>query len=145
MTLKKIILSLFLLLIFFTVNAQEWVSNFETAKEVASKENKKIILVFQGSDWCAPCIKLDKEIWSTPDFKNYAKEHFVLVKANFPRKKKNKLSEVNIANNKKLMELYNKKGYFPFVVIFDKNANALGNTGYKKTTPSEYIKILTSF
>ena len=145
MTLKKIILSIFLLLIFFTVNAQEWVSNFETAKEIASKENKKIILVFQGSDWCAPCIKLDKEIWSTPDFKNYAKEHFVLVKADFPRKKKNKLSEVNIANNKKLMELYNKNGYFPFVVIFDKNAKTLGNTGYKKTTPSEYIKILTSF
>ena len=31
----------------------------------AQKQNKKIILVFQGSDWCGPCIKLSKEIWST--------------------------------------------------------------------------------
>jgi len=49
------------------------VTDFEQAKTVAAEENKKIILVFQGSDWCAPCTKLDKEIWSAEEFKNYAK------------------------------------------------------------------------
>ena len=33
-------------------------------------EDKNIIIVFSGSDWCAPCIKLDKNIWQSDAFKN---------------------------------------------------------------------------
>ena len=61
------------------VNAQDWNTDFEKAKSIAKAENKPIILVFQGSDWCAPCIKLDKEIWSSETFKAYAKKHYVMV------------------------------------------------------------------
>jgi len=135
-------------LLFFSVflgNAQEWLTNIETAKEVASKTNKHIVLVFQGSDWCAPCIKLEKEIWESEEFRTYAKKNFVLLKADFPRKKKNKLTKEQQLQNNQLMEKYNLKGYFPFVVILDNNGKALGNTGYKKTSPTEYIKLLASF
>ena len=137
-----------MILLFFaviTLQAQEWETNFDHAKDLASKENKNIVLVFQGSDWCAPCIKLNREIWETTEFKNYAKEHFILVKADFPRKSKNKLSKTQQLNNKNLMEMYNTKGYFPFVVVLDKNGKTLGSTGYKKTVPSTYIKLLSSF
>ncbi len=142
---KKTILGTFLFFALTISYSQEWQTNFDKAKEIALNENKKIILVFQGSDWCAPCIKLDKEIRSTKEFTTYAKKHFVMLKADFPRKKKNKLSETVNNNNKKLMELYNKKGFFPFVVVLDKNGNSLGETGYKKISPSEYIKTLSSF
>lgn len=142
---KKIIIIIALFFNVFTIQAQEWETNFNHAKDLASKENKNIVLVFQGSDWCAPCIKLDREIWKTLEFKNYAKEHFILVKADFPRKNKNKLSETQQLNNKKLMEIYNANGYFPFVAVLDKNGKVLGNTGYKKTTPSKYIELLSSF
>ena len=91
---RKIILFAFLLCVISITNAQNWLTNFEEAKNISNKENKHIILVFQGSDWCAPCIKLDKEIWSTPEFITYANEHFIMVKADFPRKSKNKLSLV---------------------------------------------------
>ncbi|MGB5431260.1 thioredoxin family protein, partial [Eudoraea sp.] len=47
-----------------TLFAQDWQTDFERAKEMAKSGNKPIILVFQGSDWCAPCIKLDQQIWS---------------------------------------------------------------------------------
>ena len=142
---KKIILKISLFFAVFTLQAQEWETNFDHAKDLASKENKNIVLVFQGSDWCAPCIKLDREIWETTEFKNYAKEHFILVKADFPRKSKNKLSKTQQLNNKNLMEMYNTKGYFPFVVVLDKNGKTLGATGYKKTVPSTYIELLSSF
>ena len=62
-----------------------------------------------------------------------------------PIKKKNKLTETQIKSNKQLMEKYNLNGYFPFVVVLDKNGKVLGNTGYKKTTPKEYINTLSSF
>jgi thioredoxin-related protein len=128
-----------------TINAQDWQTDFEKAKAIASKENKPIVLVFQGSDWCAPCIKLDREIWSTDTFKTYAKEHFVMLQADFPRKKKNNLSEAQQASNAKLAELYNKSGIFPFVVVLDAKGKVLGETGYKKTTPKQYINELEAF
>ena len=43
------------------------------------------------------------------------------------------------------MEKYNKHGYFPFVAVINENGELLGSTGYKKTTPEDYIKTLTSF
>lgn len=142
---KNRILTFIFFIIITTVNAQEWQTDFETAKTVAANENKKIILVFQGSDWCAPCIKLDKEIWSTEEFKNYASTNFVLLKADFPRRKKNRLTDSQQQKNNQLMEKYNLRGYFPYVAVLNKDGNLLGSTGYKKISPSEYIKLLTSF
>ncbi len=125
--------------------AQNWQTDFTTAKEIASQENKPIVLVFQGSDWCAPCIKLDLEIWSTDTFKAYAKDNYVMLQADFPRKKKNALSETQSKANAKLAETYNQEGMFPLVVILDKKGNVLGKTSYKKTTPKDYIEEINKF
>ena len=135
------------LLFFLTtfMSAQEWQTDLSKSLELAKNDNKKIVLVFQGSDWCAPCIKLDKEIWSSEVFISYAKENYVLLKADFPRRRKNQLSKEQQEKNNKLYEKYDTQGYFPFVVVLDKDSNVLGTTGYKKVSPKEYIKILNSF
>lgn len=142
---KNIFTLLVLLLTISGVTAQEWHTDFAKAKKTATAENKPIILVFQGSDWCAPCIKLDREIWSTEAFKKYASKNYVMLQADFPRKKKNALSESQTAANAKLAEAYNKNGIFPFVVILDANGKVLGETSYKKTTPEAYIEELNTF
>lgn len=129
----------------FNTTAQNWMTNIDQAKKIASEENKEIILVFQGSDWCAPCIKLEKEIWSTPEFISYAKEHYVMLKADFPRRKKNALSPEQQKQNNELAEKYNKNGYFPFVVVLNPQGEVLGETGYIKTSPENYISQLNSF
>ena len=128
-----------------TASAQEWQTDFTVAKEIATKESKPIILVFQGSDWCGPCIKLDREIWSTDTFKAYANENYVMLKADFPKRKKNALSEAQTKANAQLAEIYNKQGFFPFVVVLDSNGKVLGENSYKKTTPENYIKELNAF
>ncbi len=46
-----------------------------------------VLLDFTGSDWCPWCIRLDKEIFSTSEFKDYAKENLVLVELDFPQGK----------------------------------------------------------
>jgi len=141
----KTTLTLLFALVINSVTAQDWHTDFEEAKLLSQKENKKTILVFQGSDWCAACIKLENEVWKTEEFKKYASEHFVLVKAEFPRKKKNALPSEQQEKNNKLAAKYNTKGYFPLVVLFNKNGKVIGETGYKKLSPSEYIKLLESF
>ena len=141
----KKILVLLIMLLPFMIQAQDWQTDFETAKNLAADQDKPIILVFQGSDWCAPCIKLEKEIWSSEDFIAYSKEHYIMLKADFPRKRQNSLSAEQQEKNNALAEKYNKEGYFPLVVVLDKEGKVLGTTGYKKLTPSEYIEFLNSF
>lgn len=142
---NKLLAGFILLFISTAAFAQNWQTDFDKSKELAGAENKIIILVFQGSDWCAPCMKLEKEIWETEEFINYARQHYVMLKADFPRKKKNQADSEQVTKNKKLASKYNTKGYFPFVVVLDKNGTVLGETGYKKMTPDEYIKHLNSF
>ncbi len=133
-----------LLLISCTSLAQEWKTDFDQAKSLAQSKNQNIILVFSGSDWCAPCMKLDHNIFSTKAFQDYSKEHFVMLKADFPRRKKNILSKAQTAHNNLLAERYNKRGYFPLVVVLDENGKVLKELGYKKTTPQGFIDLLNN-
>lgn len=125
--------------------AQDWKDNYRDAMAMAQEENKPIILVFAGSDWCAPCIKLDRNIWQSEEFKAYATQNYILYKADFPRKKENKLKDQLVQQNKELADRYNPKGYFPLVLVLDKNGKILGETGYQKTTPKAYVALLNSF
>lgn len=126
--------------------SQDWKTNFESAQQEASKTNKSIVLVFQGSDWCAPCIKLEQNIWSNDDFLNYANDELIMVKADFPRKKKNQLSEEQTTHNRALAEKYNKNGYFPLVVVFNSKSEIIGTTGYDKNkSPADYVNLIKSY
>jgi len=128
-----------------SVFAQNWQSNFEDAKALAVKENKTIILVFSGSDWCAPCIKLDKDIWQSEDFKNESTASWVLYKADFPKKKGNALSPEKKQQNDVLAEKYNIEGNFPLVMVLGPNGKVLGKTGFKNLPAKDYIALLHSF
>jgi len=128
-----------------TCFSQNWHQSFEEAQKDVQTNNKTLVLVFSGSDWCAPCIRLDKEVWQSIEFKAYAVQHYALYKADFPRRKGNKLSENLEKQNKALAEKYNAKGYFPLVIVLNTEGEILGETGYQKVTPKAYISILNSF
>lgn len=125
--------------------SQNWKKNFEEAKNQALKENKNILLVFSGSDWCAPCIKLENTIWKSEEFQKEAEQKWVIYKADFPKKKVNQLASELSESNKKLAEQYNKSGNFPLVLLLNKMGNVLGITGFKNTSPTEYIELIHSF
>lgn len=128
-----------------TTVGQEWYTDFSKAKSIANDEDKVIILVFQGSDWCAPCIKLDKEVWSTAVFKKHAVANYVMLQADFPRKRKNGLSKEQVKANAVLADKYNPQGIFPFVVVLDATGKVLGKESYKKVGAEGFIKIIDGF
>ena len=72
----KKLFSITLLLSCLMVFSQNWETSYENSLTKAQNQNKKIILVFQGSDWCGPCIKLSKEIWSSEEFIAYSKKNY---------------------------------------------------------------------
>ena len=124
------------------VFSQDWKFDFEEAKQLANEENKNIILVFSGSDWCAPCIKLDRNIWQSEAFKKEANANWIIIKADFPRKKANQLEDSQTEKNRKLAEKYNVEGSFPLVVILDKSGKILGKMGFKNVSSEEYVKMI---
>ncbi|WP_430400734.1 thioredoxin family protein [Flavobacterium sp.] len=124
------------------VFSQNWKLDFDEAKQLANEENKNIILVFSGSDWCAPCIKLDRNIWQSEAFKKESDENWIIVKADFPRKKANQLEDAQMNKNRKMAEKYNIEGSFPLVVVLDKSGKILGKMGFKNVSSEEYVKMI---
>ncbi len=92
-----------------------WETDVDAAIERAKKENKAVMLEFTGSDWCPPCIKMSKEVFSKEEFVKEASKDFVLVHLDFPKKDK-ALAE----KNQPLLEKYNVAG-FPTIVLLDSN------------------------
>ena len=143
---KKHIIILFLFLFIGTTGySQNWKTNFEEAKIEAAKENKNILLVFSGSDWCAPCIKLENVVWKSDAFQEEVAKSWIVYKADFPKKKANQLSPELSERNKKLAEKYNKNGIFPLVVLLDKTGKIIGMTGFKNVSAADYIELIHSF
>ncbi len=64
-----------------------WLSDYKKAQQEAKANNKLVLLDFTGSDWCGWCMKLNKEVFSQPQFKDYASKALVLLEVDFPRQK----------------------------------------------------------
>ncbi len=141
---KKILFSLTILAMLLSLQSQEWNLDFSTALEKAKSEDKNLLLVFQGSDWCIPCMKLEKNVWSSAEFIDFASKNLILVKADFPKRKNNKLSKEQEEKNELLFEKYNAPGSFPYVVIFDQRGEIIATTGYKDISAKEYVVHLQS-
>jgi thioredoxin-related protein len=124
--------------------SQNWKANFDEAKKEAKDQNKNILLVFSGSDWCAPCIKLDNVVWKSDAFQLAAAKNWVIYRADFPKKKANQLAPELVQSNNKLAEKYNRNGSFPLVLLLDKTGKVIGMTGFKNVSASEYIQLIHS-
>src|ERR1700761_8394613 len=75
----------------------------------AKAGNKLVLLDFTGSDWCPWCIKMDKEVFEKPEFKEYAHQNLVLVEVDFPNAKK--LTAHVKKQNDELKEQFKVSGY----------------------------------
>jgi len=95
------------------------------ADETAADDELPILLVFSGSDWCKPCIKLKKEVIDTPEFQALAKDQMKIQVVDFPYKKANKLSKEKQAENNALAEQYNPEGLLPNMLLVDKSGELL--------------------
>ena len=77
---------------------ESWLTNIETAQELAKAEKKFVLLDFTGSDWCPPCKALKKNIFDTDKFKAYAEKNLVLVELDFPRDRSKMTKEQSAYN-----------------------------------------------
>jgi len=113
------------LLLFWNVSNPNWNNNYKQAFENAKTEHKLVLINFSGSDWCGPCIRLHKDVFTLDAFNDIAESHLVLVNADFPRAKKNQLSATQQKLNEEVADKYNNKGSFPFTVLVNSNGEII--------------------
>ena len=71
-----------------TLNAQskdslttiQW-NSFDAGMEKAKSSHKKV-LVDVYTEWCGWCAKMDKEVYTDPEVKDYLSKNFVIIKMN---------------------------------------------------------------
>ncbi|HNP19263.1 MAG TPA: thioredoxin family protein [Fulvivirga sp.] len=119
-----------------------WLTDYDVALVKAKEEDKPILLSFTGSDWCKPCIMLTREVFEDQAFQDYALKNLVLLQADFPRLKKNKLSAEQTEQNESLAAKFNKTGEFPLVVLLNAKGEVIAKTGYQKGGAEHFINYL---
>lgn len=148
---KKILLGLlFISTIATFAQDAKWLTDFDEAAKLSQKKNKPILANFTGSDWCGYCIKLDKSVFNTSEFKKWAKKNVILLKLDFP--KRTKLSEKLQKQNYALQKAFGVRG-FPTIWLFEvgegkdpkKELNPLGKTGYVKGDAKKWIKTIEGY
>jgi protein disulfide-isomerase len=116
-----------------------WGENHEEAMQSAKAAGKYVLVDFSGSDWCGWCIKLDKEVFAKKEFKDYAKDHLILLMVDFPRSKSQ--SSAQKKQNSELAQKFGVQG-FPTVFLLAPDGSVVLQTGYRPGGPEAYVKHL---
>jgi protein disulfide-isomerase len=113
-----------------------WLTDFQKAQAEAKAGHKLILLEFTGSDWCMWCIRLEAEVFSQPEFAEFAKKNLVLVRADFPRARA--LSAEVRRQNQELAQRY-EIGGFPTIVVLNEEGKQVGLLGYMPGGPRPFL------
>ena len=119
------------------IKQSKWLTNYDTALKKASKTKKNILVFFTGSDWCAPCKMLKKDLFETDDFKKISEE-YVLLYIDMPMNK-SILSKKQLDHNKELYSKLNKKSSVPLLKILSPKGKILDQySGYSMNGEIKY-------
>ena len=122
--------------------AAGWGDDYKAALADAAKQNKNVLLDFTGSDWCGWCIKLKKETFNQPAFKEFADKNLVLVEVDFPQGKT--LPPAVKKQNDQLQEQYQVQGFPTLVVLNPQGKIIKQQSGYIPGGPKGFIDWLNS-
>jgi len=105
-----------------------WQTDLPKALAQAKTEKKLVLLDFTGSDWCAYCKRLHRDVFSTSEFADYAKKNLVLVTVDFPRNtpQPKELKKANEA----LQSKYRVDGFPTLVVLNSAGKEVDRQSGY---------------
>lgn len=114
-----------------------WTTDYPKALAEGKAQKKMVMLDFTGSDWCEWCIKLKKEVFSQPKFKEYAAKNLILVELDYPNDKPQSI-EIK-KQNSALLNKYNSEGIFPAIIVLNSDGKRIGELSYVPGGPDAFL------
>ncbi len=113
----------------------EWLPNLEDAKGKAKDSGRDVIAVFHGSDWCTPCMALDRIVWKKEiggkPFTEAMSNNFIFANFDFVRDQ-SKLSadqKAQLVHRDAVQKELNVPGY-PTILLMTSDGFIYGKTGF---------------
>jgi thioredoxin-related protein len=125
MKMKNLINTIFFLFLIQIGFSQEvkMITDWEKAKELAQKVNKQILIILTGSEWCAPCKKMDKRVIQNLEFIEYAEKKLTIFLVDLPGGGLVLNSKV-YKDYERFQKKYKTKA-LPSLILTDKNGNKI--------------------
>ena len=141
---KKLILGL-ILIAYTGLYAQEqkeelnWLTDYDQALKIAKKENKPMLILFTGSDWCPPCKAMHKDLFHNKEFIDLSK-NFVLLFIDFPKRKE--LPPKQQEHNYRIAAKYHRGGVPTMVFITPDEKIITKLSGYRYGQPQRNTGVM---
>ena len=134
--------TLLLLSFSFVLAAAEinWQTDFAAAAKAAKETKKPVVMLFTGSDWCPPCMRMAKETWQNAAVIDYVNKNCIPLLVDLPRRKQ--LPPEQVRKNQQLAEKY-KLQFRPTIVVTDADGKELGRTGFNM--PDDFLTFLKKY
>ncbi len=129
------------------VPAIKWLQNYSDAVSISAKEKRPVLLFFHGSDWCPPCMQMQKDVLSDTGFIFFSADKIIFLDVDFPRKPP--LTARQLKHNEALKKLFGlpdefTQGY-PQVVIIDAAGKVLyQEKGYAGEGPAKLTAVINN-
>lgn len=128
---------LILKIVFFT-SIIAFSSGFDPADQVGFK-----LIVFEGSDWCPQCRRLEKEILNDSLFLTQLQTHSVFIeRIDFPQRKK--LSAATRNYNNSIAEKYAFDGGFPTLILTRTDSFRFHRISYSNQSKEKFLAEINS-
>ena len=121
--------------------ASNWGHDYQTALLEAKQQHKPVFVLFTGSDWCPPCMRLEKTILNTKEFQDYLAKNYLLLLIEFPHHRE--LNSTQRKHNRKILKIYKINGV-PTILILDAKGKIIGKTGTAKESKTLIAQIAAS-
>ena len=118
-------------------------TNLEEAKGEAEYYDQPILMVFSGSDWCKPCIRLQQQVFNDPKFEAFAEVNIVMCHIDMPRKKDDQ-SEEQQKHNTAMAEQYNTDGAFPKLLLLDASGEVIATIDHSQANTDAIITAISA-
>jgi protein disulfide-isomerase len=117
----------------------DWWQDEKQAFKLAKEQDKPLLMLFTGSDWCVGCRLMKRDIFDNPEFKAYASNELILLKVDFPRQVE--LGEAVKEQNDALKNRW-KIEEFPTILLLNAKGKLIERLSYSDLGAKEYVEFL---
>ncbi len=112
-------------------------------KPDSSARPTSVMYVFEGSDWCASCLRFKNKVLNDSAFRAALDSAYTRMELlDFPQRKK--LTEQTVSYNNEMAEKLGFNGNFPTIVVYSLKNNKFRTLNYRNEEAPEFLQVLLS-